>query len=114
MTGRRLAGRSVHHVLVRAGQQTMLRVSPHSFRHTHGSMLLDQGWPPTDVAKRLGDDVRTVVKTYAHAMPDAKRDLSFFDELGNGWATYGRSHPSEEEPSPSPEIPDSIGFPENG
>jgi hypothetical protein len=47
-------------------------------------MLLDEGWPITEVANRLGDDVQTVAKTYAHKMRDSERDLSFLDALGSG------------------------------
>ena len=42
-------------------------------------MLIDQGWPITDVAHRLGDDVATVQKIYLHKLRDSDRDLSFMD-----------------------------------
>jgi hypothetical protein len=45
-------------------------------------MLLEQGWPITEVAHRLGDDVQTIARTYAHRLRDSDRELSFLDELG--------------------------------
>jgi integrase len=86
-SGKRLSARNQARVLERAAGKAGLRISPHSFRHTHGSMLLNANWPITDVAHRLGDDVQTVAKTYAHKLRDSHRDLGFLDELGNAWAT---------------------------
>jgi len=93
-SGERLSARNMARVLERATAKVGLHVSPHSFRHTHGSMLLAQGWPLTDVAHRLGDDVQTVAKTYAHRLRDSERDLSFLDELGNGGNAVGNATPS--------------------
>jgi integrase len=84
-SGKRLSARNMSRVLKRAeGDAKLPHVSPHSFRHTHGSMLLDEGWPITDVADRLGDDVQTITKTYARKLRDRDRDVSFMDDLGNG------------------------------
>jgi hypothetical protein len=44
----------------------------HDLRHTHASRLIALGWDPVEVAKRLGDRVETVLKTYAHEF-DARR-----------------------------------------
>jgi integrase/recombinase XerD len=83
-TGLRLSDRNVARVLERAVTAANVpRVSPHSFRHTHGSMLLDEGWPITDVAHRLGDDVQTIARTYAHKLRDSDRDLGFLDDLAS-------------------------------
>jgi integrase/recombinase XerD len=83
-SGKRLSARDMTRVLYKAIEEASLTdVSPHSFRHTHGSMLLEQGWPLTEVAHRLGDDVHTVAKTYAHKLRDSKRDLGFLDSLGS-------------------------------
>ncbi|MBV8943285.1 MAG: tyrosine-type recombinase/integrase, partial [Solirubrobacterales bacterium] len=81
-TGARLSDRNMRRSLDRAAAAAGLpHVSPHSFRHTHGSILLDEHWPITEVAHRLGDDVQTVAKTYAHKLRDSDRGLSFLDEL---------------------------------
>ncbi len=44
----------------------------HDLRHTHASRLIALGWDPVEVAKRLGDRVEQVLKTYAHEF-DARR-----------------------------------------
>jgi len=80
-TGRRLSDRNMARVLDGAGERAGVRVSHHCFRHTHGSILLDQGWPLTDVAHRLGDDPAVLASIYAHKMRDRRRDLSFLEEL---------------------------------
>ena len=55
-------------------------VSFHSFRHTHGSMLLDQGWSIADVADRLGHaNPAITAQVYSHRMRDRDHDLSFLD-----------------------------------
>ncbi len=85
--GLRLSSRHMSRVLARAAEVGGVpHASPHTLRHAHGSMLLDRGWPITDVAHRLGDDVATVQAVYAHKLKDSDRDLSFLD-VGNAWAS---------------------------
>ena len=43
--------------------------TPHQLRHGFASTLLAGGIPITDVARWMGDEVRTVASTYAHLMP---------------------------------------------
>lgn len=97
-TGKRLSARNMARVLEAAAKAANVpHVNPHRFRHSHGSVLLDAGWPITDVAHRLGDDVQTVSKTYAHKLRDSERDLSFLDSLGNvgnDWATQRPETPA--------------------
>ncbi len=45
------------------------RVRWHDLRHTHASHLVAAGVDPATVAKRLGDTIETVLRTYAHAIP---------------------------------------------
>jgi integrase len=45
------------------------RITLHGLRHTHASIMLAQGRSINFVAKRLGDDPTTVMKTYAHVLP---------------------------------------------
>ena len=42
----------------------------HGLRHSHATELLRSGIPAYIVAKRLGDEVQTVLKTYAHALKE--------------------------------------------
>jgi hypothetical protein len=44
----------------------------HDLRHTHASKLIAAGWDPVEVAKRLGDRIETILRTYAHEL-DARR-----------------------------------------
>jgi integrase len=44
----------------------------HDLRHTHASKLIAAGWDPVEVAKRLGDRVETILRTYVHEF-DARR-----------------------------------------
>jgi site-specific recombinase XerD len=40
----------------------------HDLRHHHASVLLSEGVSPALVAERLGHDVATLLKTYAHVI----------------------------------------------
>lgn len=48
----------------------------HDLRHTHGSLLLDEGWPATTVAKRMGHSVAQLSRTYAHVSTAAEREVA--------------------------------------
>jgi integrase len=43
----------------------------HVLRHTHATILLTEGVPLHVVAARLGDDPKTVLRTYAHLLPQS-------------------------------------------
>lgn len=46
----------------------------HDVRHTVATLLLQRGVPPVIVAGILGHSPAVLMTTYAHALPDAKRD----------------------------------------
>ncbi len=48
------------------------RITPHGFRHSCASLLINLGCDSRDVAKRLRDTVETVENTYYHMFPDKK------------------------------------------
>ncbi|WP_332695941.1 tyrosine-type recombinase/integrase [Halalkalibacter lacteus] len=48
----------------------------HDMRHTHASMLLQNGANPKAVSERLGHDVRTLMETYAHIMPNIQEEIA--------------------------------------
>lgn len=48
------------------------RITPHGFRHSHVSLLIDLGADSRDVAERLGDTVRVIEETYCHMFPNKK------------------------------------------
>lgn len=49
----------------------------HDFRHSHASLLIEQGFSPLIVAQRLGHkDVVTTLKIYAHLYPSKQQKLA--------------------------------------
>lgn len=49
------------------------RITPHHFRHTHASLLLQSGVPIKEVAERLGHTSTAITdRIYSHVMPEEK------------------------------------------
>jgi len=48
------------------------KITPHGFRHSHVSLLINLGCDSRDVAERIGDTVQMVEKTYYHMFPSKK------------------------------------------
>jgi integrase len=48
----------------------------HTLRHTHASRLLAAGVDPAEVARRIGDRIETVMRTYAHWINTTGRDTA--------------------------------------
>jgi integrase len=66
----------------------------HDLRHTHASKLIAAGWDLVEVAKRLGDSVKTVSQTYAHEFDARRRSVerqaaleSLYAEMATEMAT---------------------------
>ncbi len=93
-SGRRLSDRNLSRILeVARASAGVPGISHHSFRHTHGSILLDEGWTIAEVAGRLGHaDPSITASVYAHEMRDRRRDLGFLDQLDA--ADHERRHPT--------------------
>ena len=49
------------------------KISPHGFRHSHVSLLINLGCDSRDVAERIGDTIQVVEKTYYHMFPQKKK-----------------------------------------
>ncbi len=49
------------------------KITPHGFRHSHVSLLINLGCDSRDVAERIGDTVEVVEKTYYHMFPEKKK-----------------------------------------
>ena len=49
------------------------RITPHGFRHSHVSLLIELGCDSRDVAERIGDTVKVVEETYYHMFPKKKK-----------------------------------------
>lgn len=60
------------------------RITPHGFRHSHVSLLIDLGCDSRDVAERIGDTVEVVEKIYYHMFPKRKKmTINRLNELRN-------------------------------
>jgi len=52
-------------------QQTPVnKISPHGLRHTHATILINQGIPVKTIAKRLGNTVAVILKVYSHSFKE--------------------------------------------
>lgn len=58
----------------------LTKITPHHFRHTHASLLLQAGVPIKEVSERLGHkDIKITLDIYSHVMPEeAKQTASKF------------------------------------
>ncbi|RGI31855.1 site-specific integrase [Melissococcus sp. OM08-11BH] len=56
------------------------KITPHNFRHTHASLLLQAGIPVKEVSERLGHkDIKITLDIYSHVMPEeAEKTASKF------------------------------------
>lgn len=50
------------------------KITPHGFRHSHVSLLINLGCDSRDVAERIGDTIQMVEKTYYHMFPTKKKE----------------------------------------
>ncbi|MEG0285304.1 MAG: site-specific integrase [Vagococcus sp.] len=56
------------------------KITPHNFRHSHASLLLQAGVPVKEVSERLGHkDIKITLEIYSHVMPEeAEKTASKF------------------------------------
>ena len=47
----------------------------HDLRHSHASLCIELGYSIVLVAKRIGDTVPVVMRTYAHLYPNKQQEL---------------------------------------
>lgn len=78
--GARLNDRNLRRVLDAAAKRVgVVGVSFHTFRHTHGSILIDEGWTIPEVSERLGHtDPAITARVYAHKLRDRRRAVPSF------------------------------------
>ena len=50
------------------------KITPHGFRHSHVSLLINLGCDSRDVAERVGDTIQMIEKTYYHMFPTKKKE----------------------------------------
>lgn len=56
-------------------------VTAHGLRHTHATILINQGIPATSIAKRLGNTTDMIYKVYAHSFKEFEtKSVSAFSE----------------------------------
>jgi len=53
------------------------KITVHCLRHSHASMLVEMGFNPIEIAKRLGHGkVTTTIETYCHASMDGQKQIA--------------------------------------
>lgn len=66
--------RPLHNLRKITNKYKMKKVTVHSFRHTHCSLLFDAGWDIKSVQERLGhSDIDTTMDIYAHVTKEKKK-----------------------------------------
>ena len=48
------------------------RITPHGFRHSHVSLLINLGCDSREVANRVGDTIQVIESTYYHMFPQKR------------------------------------------
>lgn len=60
-----------------AKSANLKRITIHDLRHSHASLLISQGKPPTLIQQRLGHEtIQTTLQIYAHLYPQQEKDVS--------------------------------------
>lgn len=85
----RLAFNSVYKQFKKDGVN-IKRITPHGMRHTHTTILINNGIPPQTVADRLGNSVEMVYKVYSHSFKDLEdKAVNVFSENLHSGANFG-------------------------
>jgi site-specific recombinase XerD len=82
--GRPMSYANAVQVVQRIGARAGIQLTPHTLRHTHGTMLARQDWTAPQIAKRLGQSHPSSADVYIHLVED---DIS-----EKFLATHGRRH----------------------
>lgn len=62
-----LTYQAAYKIFKRISKSTGIRITPHMYRHTHATELLEFGWDASYVRKRLGHStIQTTIDTYSH------------------------------------------------
>ena len=67
------------------GEGGTVHVSPHAFRHTYSTLLVEAGVPIAHVAEVLGDTIAVVESTYAHVLRPKHEVTSILSGPLSGW-----------------------------
>jgi site-specific recombinase XerD len=71
LNGSRVSRRSINKSLERLGGKLGLRITPHMFRHTCATELLEDGFNIEEVRQVLGHSSISVTQVYLHVRPGA-------------------------------------------
>lgn len=67
--------------ILRKENINITRISPHGLRHTHATILINNGVPPKTIADRLGNSVEMVYKVYGHSFKEMEnKAVTVFSE----------------------------------
>jgi integrase len=104
-----LGGDYIRAAVKRAG---LSGITWHSLRHYHASTLLSAGVSPALVAERLGHDIQTLMRTYAHVVrSDDDRVRAIVDEhLADSAEDFLRTTPPAGVPYIGPDLRRPAGF----
>ena len=68
-----------------AAKAGVKRIRVHDIRHSHASLLIQQGYSAVAIADRLGHESIEITFKYAHLFPTAQKDMaSTLDSLKDG------------------------------
>jgi integrase len=65
--------------VMRLGSQLagVKRIRVHDLRHSHASLLIEEGFQPLEVADRLGhENIQTTLQIYSHLYPNKQKELA--------------------------------------
>lgn len=67
----------LHNEMTRGRKETgVKRIRIHDLHHSHVSLLIEMGYTPLAIAKRLGHESSQVTLTYAHLFPNKQEEMA--------------------------------------
>lgn len=79
------------------------RIRIHDLRHSHVSLLINQGFSAFEIGKRVGHSGEKITYRYAHLFPNKQAEMVDFlegqrrkDETGGAAGNVNNQHPNEE------------------
>ena len=67
----------LHHEMDRGVKASgVKRIRIHDMRHSHVSLLIDEGFTAVDIASRMGHESQEITYRYAHMFPSKQDDMA--------------------------------------
>jgi integrase len=61
---------------------SITRITPHGLRHTHATVLINNGVPPKTIADRLSNSVEMIYKVYGHSFKEMEnKAVTVFSDI---------------------------------